>query len=374
MKCATFTHDSESGWSSLEAARSADLVVLFGCSSLLDHPEVIQELAASTSDAILIGCSTAGEILGTDVRDGCGVGAAIEFDATSLRYAAAPITATTSYDAGQQLALALDDVDLAAIFMLSVGLDVNGSELVRGTSDHLQEDVIITGGLAGDGDRFERTWVIADGQPTPGMVAAVGFYGDRIRVGHGSQGGWDMFGPERLITRSEGNVVYEIDGRPALSLYKEYLGELASGLPATGLLFPLSVRRPDESDELVRTILAVDEEAQSLVFAGDVPTGSYGTLMQANFDRLVEGAEDAARLATIPAGTGSVLSIAISCVGRRLVLGSRVEEEVEATIDVLPAGTTQIGFYSYGEISPHTNGTCELHNQTMTLTTIAEDW
>jgi hypothetical protein len=374
MKCATFTHDSESGWSDLGAARSADLVVLFGCSSLLDHPEVIEDLKTAIPDAILIGCSTAGEILGTDIRDGCGVAAAIEFDSTSLRYAAAPITATTSYDAGQELALALDEADLAAVFVLSAGLDVNGSELVRGTSDRLKEDVIITGGLAGDGDRFERTWVIADGQPTPGMVAAVGFYGDRIRVGHGSQGGWDMFGPERLITRSEGNVVYEIDGRPALSLYKEYLGELASGLPATGLLFPLSVRRPEESDELVRTILAVDEEAQSLVFAGDVPTGSYGTLMQANFDRLVEGAEDAARLAATPAGTGSVLSIAISCVGRRLVLGSRVEEEVEATLDVLPAGTTQIGFYSYGEISPHTNGTCELHNQTMTLTTIAEDW
>ncbi len=324
-------------------------------------------------DATFVGCSTAGEIIGTDIRDGCAVAAALKFDSTSLRYAATAITATASYDAGCELAEALNDESLKAIFVLSDGLDVNGSKLVRGTSDHVAPSVIVTGGLAADGDRFERTWVIADGRPKQGMVAAVGFYGDKIRIGHGSQGGWDIFGPERLITRSEGNIVYEIDGQPALSLYKEYLGELASGLPATGLLFPLSVRRPDGTGELVRTILAVDEETQSLVFAGDVPTGSLGSLMQANFDRLVEGAEDAARLTATPTGTGSVLSIAISCVGRRLVLGSRTEEEVEATLDVLPSGADQIGFYSYGEISPHATGKCELHNQTMTLTTIAEE-
>ncbi len=373
MKCATFVYDRDDGWSNLSAAESADLVIVFGCSSLLDHPEVVDELTSVAPDATFVGCSTAGEIIGTDIRDGCAVAAALKFDSTSLRYAATAITATASYDAGCELAEALNDESLKAIFVLSDGLDVNGSKLVRGTSDHVAPSVIVTGGLAADGDRFERTWVIADGRPKQGMVAAVGFYGDKIRIGHGSQGGWDIFGPERLITRSEGNIVYEIDGQPALSLYKEYLGELASGLPATGLLFPLSVRRPDGTGELVRTILAVDEETQSLVFAGDVPTGSLGSLMQANFDRLVEGAEDAARLTATPTGTGSVLSIAISCVGRRLVLGSRTEEEVEATLDVLPSGADQIGFYSYGEISPHATGKCELHNQTMTLTTIAEE-
>lgn len=372
MKCHTLVHERDAGWSSLGEAENADLVILFGCSSLLDHPDVVDELASAAPGAAIIGCSTAGEILDSDVRDGCAVAAAIEFDSTEVRYAVAPITADTSFAAGRQLAESLDDPSLKTIFVLSDGVGVNGSELVRGTTEQVGPNVVVTGGLAGDGDRFERTWVIADRQPKQGMVAAVGLYGDKVRIGHGSQGGWDVFGPERLITRSAGNVVYEIDGQPALSLYKDYLGELASGLPATGLLFPLSVRIPDRADELVRTILAVDEEEQSLVFAGDVPTGSHATLMQANFDRLVEGAEDAARLTNTQAGEGDVLSIAISCVGRRLVLGSRVEEEVEATLDVLPSGTKQIGFYSYGEISPHATGTCALHNQTMTLTTISE--
>ncbi len=371
MQCHTFTRDRDVGWRDLDGTAQADLIVVFGCPSLLDNPELFGDLVAAAPDTTIIGCSSAGEILDTDVRDGCAVGAAIRFDSTDVRYAAAQIASDTSFGAGRELAEALAAPDLKAVFVLSEGIDVNGSELVRGLRDQMAPGVVITGGLAGDGDRFERTWVFADGQPTQGMVAAVGLYGDSVRVGHGSKGGWDVFGPERLITRSDGNVVYEIDGQPALALYKEYLGELASGLPATGLLFPLSVRHPERTDELVRTILAVDEDEQSLVFAGDVEAGSYATLMQANFDRLVEGAEDAARL-TATDDTGPVLSIAISCVGRKLVLGSRVDEEVEATLDVLPAGTRQVGFYSYGEISPNTTGDCALHNQTMTLTTIAE--
>jgi len=258
--------------------------------------------------------------------------------------------------------------------VLSDGLQVNGSELVRGMNSILPASVTVTGGLAGDGDRFKRTWVIADRRLTPGFVAAVGLYGDAVRVGHGSKGGWDAFGVERRVTRSRGNVLFELDGRPALQLYKEYLGERASGLPAAGLLFPLTLRSaPSDDKRLVRTILAVDEATQSMTFAGDIPEGYYAQLMCANFDRLIQGASEAAlstgnRVATGPAP----LAIAISCVGRRLVLGERAEEETEATLEVLPPGTRQIGFYSYGEISPYTTGHCDLHNQTMTLTTISE--
>jgi hypothetical protein len=206
-------------------------------------------------------------------------------------------------------------------------------------------------------------------------VVAAGLYGDSVAVGHGSKGGWDNFGPERLVTRSQGNILFELDGRPALQLYKEYLGELADGLPATGLLFPLALRSDAEEEKsLVRTILAVDEAAQSLTFAGDVPQGSLARLMRANFDRLIDGASEAGALAakSAVAHDGDVLAIAISCVGRRLVLGQRAEEEIEATLEMLPDGTRQIGFYSYGEISPFALGPCDLHNQTMTLTTIRE--
>ncbi|MCA9717126.1 MAG: FIST C-terminal domain-containing protein, partial [Myxococcales bacterium] len=225
----------------------------------------------------------------------------------------------------------------------------------------------------GDGPRFERTWVIDDGRPTEGRITAIGLYGDAVHIGHGSKGGWDAFGPTRVVTRAEGSVLYELDGKPALQLYEQYLGDRAAGLPATGLLFPLLLTRPEEERKVVRTILAIDRDQQSLTFAGDIPTGASAQLMKANFDRLVEGAERAGELARERGGEGGdVLAIAISCVGRRLVLGERTEEEVEATLDVLPDGTKQVGFYSYGELSPVTRGACDLHNQTMTLTTIRE--
>ena len=195
-----------------------------------------------------------------------------------------------------------------------------------------------------------------------------------MRVGHGSRGGWDIFGPERTVTRARDNVLYELDGRPALALYKEYLGERAAGLPATALRFPLALReRGGDSKVLVRTVLSVEERDQSMTFAGSVPEGHKAQLMRANFERLIEGASEAALRAKGNDTDAGTLAIAISCVGRRLILGERVEEEIEAVLDELPAGTRQIGFYSYGEIAPFAAGHSDLHNQTMTLTTISED-
>jgi len=366
------------GWSSepdgtLDSDRT--LVVLFGASNLIDRPALVQRIFDTYPRSRIVGCSSAGEIHGTRVLDDSLVVAVAKFDHVTLRIADARISGTDeSLAAGKEIARQLNAQDLRAVLVLSDGLQVNGSELVRGMNSILPASVTVTGGLAGDGDRFKRTWAIADRRLTPGFVAAVGLYGNAVRVGHGSKGGWDAFGVERRVTRSRGNVLFELDGRPALQLYKEYLGERASGLPAAGLLFPLTLRSaPSDDKRLVRTILAVDEATQSMTFAGDIPEGYYAQLMCANFDRLIQGASEAAlstgnRVATGPAP----LAIAISCVGRRLVLGERAEEETEATLEVLPPGTRQIGFYSYGEISPYTTGHCDLHNQTMTLTTISE--
>jgi hypothetical protein len=250
---------------------------------------------------------------------------------------------------------------------------VNGSDLVRGMLGSLPQGVQITGGLAGDGARFETTYIIAGETPIAGSIGAIGFYGDNIQVGYGSLGGWDPFGPQRIITRSTGNVLHELDGKPALDLYKSYLGEHAAGLPATGLLFPLSIRRKGDQETLVRTILAVDEQAQTLTFAGDVPEGATAQLMKANFDRLVEGASGAAKASAEGIrGSKPDLAILVSCVGRKLVLKQRIEEEVEAVQEVLGDGV-MTGFYSYGEIAPTApTANCQLHNQTMTITAISE--
>lgn len=351
------------------------LVIVFGVSGLADAPEPLRQVARAFPGCVLVGCSTSGEIYGSQIRDGTLVVAVADFERTTVRSACAPVaSAANSCDAGVSIARQLLAADLRAVLVLSDGLHVNGSELIRGLNSVLPESVVVTGGLAGDGDKFRRTWVVKDGQPQSKFVTAVGLYGDHVRIGHGSKGGWDQFGPERVVTRSKGNVLYELDHKPALQLYKEYLGDRATGLPATGLLFPLSVRAGSSPDKrLVRTILAVDEVDQSLTFAGDIPEGAFAQLMHANFDRLIQGASDAgSSIGWHSHGETGTLAIAISCVGRRLVLGERTEEEIEATLEVLPPGTQQIGFYSYGELSPCVTGRYDLHNQTMTLTTISE--
>ncbi len=325
--------------------------------------------------SVLIGCSSSGEIYGEGLCDDSIVVAVMRFDHARIKLGHVPVAAAhESAAAGTSLAKQLHADDLTAVFTLTDGLLVNGSAYVEALDNALPEGVVVTGGLAGDGDRFEQTWVLYDGNISSGQMVAVGFYGDSIRVAHGSRGGWDLLGPEREVTRSENNVLYSLDGQPALEVYKKYLGDRAQGLPATGLLFPLAIRNEEEIDGLtVRTILAVDEERQSITFAGNVPEGCFVKLMRANFDRLVDGAASAAESVQLEDYVGGpALCVAISCVGRRLVLGPRVEEEIEAVKDSLPAAVGQIGYYSYGEISPLASGRCDLHNQTMTLTLIWE--
>ena len=375
MRLATlrFSHGAWTGeFPDLDSEQT--LVLVFGASSYGERPELFAQLAEAYPRSHLIGCSTAGEIDQRRIWDESLTVAIVRFDKTRVRRARAVLEdAAGSFEAGGAIADELRSPELRAVFVLSKGTDVNGSELVRGLVARLPEEVVVTGGLAGDGPRFGRTWVMTNGHVGSSSVVAIGLYGDAVRVSHGSKGGWDTFGPERVVTSAKGNVLYALDGRPALALYKEYLGDRAGGLPGSALLFPLALRSTTEDgNSVVRTVLGVDEAMQSMTFAGDIPTGWYAKLMRANFDRLILGAQAAGGAAMGASHTGSTLCVAISCVGRRLVLGERSEEEIEATLDMLPPGTKQIGFYSYGELSPHATGRCDLHNQTMTLTVMSE--
>lgn len=354
---------------------AAQLVLVFGSRAALQTTAVIDDIRRAYPAAYITGCSTAGEICDTRVLDEHVVATAIAFDRTPLTVAAVRLSEGLSdEEVGAQLGERLVVDDLRHVLVLSDGLHVNGSELVRGLTGRLPGDVSVTGGLSADGSRFQETVVLVDGVPQDRTVVGIGLRGESIRVGFGSVGGWDTFGPERIVTRACGNVLRELDGQSALGLYRRYLGDHASDLPASGLLFPLSVRTDRESHGVVRTILSVSAADDTMTFAGDIAEGSYARLMRANFDRLIEGASGAARIsAGAIAGRSAELALLISCVGRKMVLKQRVEEEVEGVREIVGPGTTLAGFYSYGEIAPFTPGAkCELHNQTMTITTLSE--
>lgn len=365
------------GWVAPGAMPRAQLVLYFGARRILADEARYRDLQRMFPQARVVGCSTGGQILGDEVSDDAIAGVALRFDTTGLRLAVEPLAdASDSRSCGERIGRKLHGSDLSGIFVLSDGLNVNGSGLVAGITAAVGPDVTLSGGLAGDGADFKETLVGADCAPRSHLVAAVGFYGPHIRIGHGSAGGWDVFGPRRKVTRAKGNVLFELDGQPALDLYERYLGEDDSkGLPGTALLFPLQIFDPERPDHVVvRTILAVDRVARSMTFAGDVPQGWMAQLMRGNFERLAAGSGDAARQAQGAGGPeGDGVALMVSCIGRKLLMGQRVADEVEAAGAELAAGMSRVGFYSYGEISPHpASGFCELHNQTMTVTTLRE--
>lgn len=378
MQTSTCQWIQGTGWSlPTTGIITPQLVLYFGATSQLAGDALpVRELVKRFPNAVVCGCSTAGEILGNRVFDESVVAVLVQFKSTRVHAIAEAIVSNAdSHDGGRRAAEKLKAPDLRHVLVLSDGLVVNGTALIEGFRAALPPGIVITGGLAGDGANFQKTFVGLGGEVKRDQVVAVGFYGPDLLVNYGSRGGWEGFGPRRRITRSLANTLLELDGQPALQLYKRYLGTRAAGLPATGLLFPLELTKSaTEETGLVRTILAVDEAKQSLTFAGDMPEGWYARLMKATGDQLVEGAANAGSDAALQTQTGgAALAILVSCIGRRLVLGQRIEEELDAVIRSLPEQTHTVGFYSYGEACPSAgNHLSELHNQTMTITVIGE--
>lgn len=354
---------------------NANLILGFGGKSLVADGELNNLLTEKYPSAAMLLCSTAGEIAHNSVYDESAVITVISFENTTLKTASLNLDGfKDSFELGKSLIQQFDTNGLTSILILSDGLLVNGSQLVGGMEAGNLGKVLITGGLAGDGIQFDNTLVGLNGIPKIGTVAAVGFYGEHIDVRSSSVSGWDVFGPERVVTRANGTELYEIDNSSAVDLYKIYLGPYIDDKTNSTLLFPLAVKLPGRPNYIARSILSVSHEKNCMIFSGDIPEGSTVRFMKANFEKLIDAADQAAKEISGDDSTYSPeLAILISCVGRRIILGKQVEEEVGVVSDYFTDKTAIVGFYSYGEISPQLNvGPCQLHNQTMTITTFNE--
>ncbi len=379
MKTEQILYSTKDGWtqkSNNGLENLAQLVFVFGNRHLLKNPDHISYIKKCYPLALLAGCSTSGEICQEEVFDENIICTAVWFEKTTIEIAEERINSMNdSFLVGEKLAKKLNRDKLRHIMIFSEGLNINGSELTKGLNKQLDNNISVTGGLAGDQADFVETVIVHNQIVENNLVIGIGFYGDDIQVGYGSMGGWDSFGVDREVTKSDKNILYELDGQPALELYKRYLGSHAANLPSSALLFPLSLQLEQSDTSVVRTVLSINETNGSMVFAGDVPQGLYVRLMKASFDRLIDGANDAAEMSTLSLRNSQPdLAILISCVGRKLVLKQRVEEELEAIREVTGHTTTLTGFYSYGEICPLKpfEQHCELHNQTMTITVFKE--
>lgn len=350
------------------------LIIAFSSVKSLINGKINNKLYNIFNDCTIVGCSTAGEINKDGVFEDSAVITGIHFDNPDFRVTTSEMpTMNTSFESGKLLAKGLYRDNLNSVIILGLGVNINGSALIEGLNEVFNNEILITGGLAGDNGEFVKTYTFLNGEVFDNRNLGIGFYKDNINLSYGSAGGWHTFGPQRKITRSTKNILYEIDGKPALEVYKKYLGEFAKDLPASALLFPFLLL--DEKEHgLVRTILGIDENKGSLVLAGDVIENGYIKLMQASTESLVAGAQKAAKnISMEQQGEDNGLAILVSCVGRKLVMGSRIDEEIDAISEVYKNNTYICGFYSYGEICPHSGlKDCKLHNQTMTITFISE--
>jgi hypothetical protein len=380
MKTEQLKYSESTGWeikSEQKLNNRAQLVFLFGNRELLKLQQHIDFIKEAYPVAQIVGCSTSGEIYREEVFNDNIICTAVWFEKSNIEIASETILSMDdSFYVGKRLAAALDKEKLVHIMIFSEGLHINGSELTNGINEQLNDRISVTGGLAGDQDFFSETVIVHNNVGLQNLVVAIGFYGNHLHVGYGSMGGWNSFGVDREVTKSKSNVLYELDGHPALELYKRYLGDHASNLPASALLFPLSLRFQKSETALVRTVLSINEADGSMVFAGDIPQGEYVRLMNASSDRLIDGANDAAEMSKISLQNSNPdLAILISCVGRKLVLKQRVEEELDVIREAIGVKAAVTGFYSYGEICPSKpfEQHCELHNQTMTITLFKEE-
>ncbi len=362
-------------WEFLESEPLTNpLVLVFGDRFLLEDGAIYNEIKKLYPDGELVFGSTSGEILDTRVYEETIAITAIEFESATFRVVRENVADFPNVEKmGKALSSQLDKKGLQHVFIVSDGSFVNGSSLIGGLEAADNFRASITGGLCGDGTRFEKTLASYNEAPKQGEVVAIGFYGDSLEISYANYGGWTPFGPERTITRSRDNVLYEIDGRPALDLYKTYLGDKARELPQAALLYPLTVQQSKDVEPLVRTILNIDEASNSMILAGDVPMKAKVQLMMSTMNDIAEGASNAAEFAMRNRKDKPELAILVSCVGRRLVLGERTEEEIEEVYDVVGDQAKITGFYSYGEMAPFAGkNACQLHNQTMTLTLMSE--
>jgi len=345
------------------------LIICFGSTRFEDIKDGFENLISTYKKSKIIGCSTAGEIYDDLVYESSLSVVIMKFEKSIIKICSKKcINSENSFEVGEKICNNLFNEELKSIFVLSDGLNINGSQITKGFNK-VSKNTIITGGLAGDGADFKKTWVLVDNKPVSNYITAVGLYGDNIHTAYANGGGWKKFGIDRMVTEAKNNILYKLDYEPALQVYKKYLGDKSENLPASGLLYPLMIKEEGYKESKVRTILGINKQEQSITFAGDIPNGSEVMFMKATFDELVQGAKEAGdEIQRFDYKNKNATCIVVSCIGRKLIMGQKIEEELEAIKDILDDKINLIGYYSYGEISPLNDGTCDLHNQTVTLT------
>jgi hypothetical protein len=350
-----------------------------GCWLYCSPEPGMEELLAGICSIIetpnLIGCTTDGEISDMGLTSGSAVLGGFFSDHIECCVVSSENIDRNSEQAGKDLARKLPD-SVKYIQLLSDGLTGNGCALLRGIFSVLEEGVSVVGGTAGDAGQFLQTWQFAGNRVLTNSAVALGFMGE-FKVSEGIQAGWSPIGLPKKVTRASGNILYELNGEPALEVFKRFLGKHAVGLPAVGVEYPLGIisRCADGSEDdyyLLRATMSVNHDDGSLGFAGEIPEGSMVQLTCGDISSILEATRKAVAIAREGLGdTPPGMVFYFGCNARKTVLGLRTKEEYALIREGFGRDVPILGFYTYGEFCRvGCGGPCLLHNETAVVSVL----
>ena len=217
------------------------ICLLFGTRENFEEEDLYYKaLKERFPDSDIIAASTAGNIISDQLLDDVIIATCIELEKTEVKSKLFEFNNKAGKELGLDIGNYFKADDLSYMLVLSA-VGINAGKLLDGINEVIQGSAGISGGVAGDNTKFEKTYVGLNENIGEKKIVVIGFYGNNLVTKHGSQGGWDVFGPKRKVTKCEGNVLYELDNRPVLDLYKEYLGPKAAELPASALYYPFTI-------------------------------------------------------------------------------------------------------------------------------------
>jgi hypothetical protein len=354
-----------------------DLVLVFS-SVKFDLHELIKGVRSITGQAKIVGCTTSGEITNYGRQTESTVVLCMKTDTeiyTSFNEGIKTNGQKTGEELSEKLIKGFSESVKGTMMILPDGLAGNLSPLVRGIYDTSGANVRLVGGSAGDDFQFKSTYQIFNDKVTSDGVCGI-LFPPEIKIGIGIKHGWSPIGELMVVTKSEGNILYELNNRPALDVYFEALNKPADNVTQM-YLTEVSETSPIGIVEvggkhLIRHLYAPTPERGIACF-GDIPQESIVSIMSGDKTTLIKSAEEASLEAISAIGGRNVKAVIVfDCVSRVFILKEKVNEEIEAIKKVLGRDIPIFGFYTYGEIGAFEGGQPTFHNKTIIVCTIAE--
>jgi len=353
-----------------------DLILIFASFDFENLSCSIQDISKKFKNAIITGCTSNGIINSKGVNNSVIAITALKFTNSSVALYTINLSpdSCATFECGSKFINKIEQDNLKHIFLLSDQHLLIEQEFLDGMNANSDAAVSITGGLSSNSEFDDSKGLIINGKLDTNKAIAVAFYGESLKVGYHAVAGWNSYGSEHLVTNSSEKKILEIDDQPALDWYNSHFNENdIKKIKNIGIKYPIKIRNSENTSPVLRSPEHFDESDKSINLLSDISKGSYIRVMKADKDRVINGAENAAKKIIENYNHQHELAILISCKGRKLLLNGSTSEEVEAVVDQFPESTITTGFYSNGEISPFYKKTkCSYHNLTMCITTISE--